>query len=367
MTAVRRWCLVALGVLAVTVLPAMPQVWPVDDPDVDAVDLLEQIRGADDLAYSGYVESVGGLALPVTDEFTEVADLLGDTNRLRVWWRGADDWRVDRLGTAGETDLFHDGQLTTAWDYEALRATRTSELFAFLPRTVDVLPPVLAQRVLSGAAPDEVSRLPAERIAGRVAPGLRLVPSEPQASVHHVDVWADEETGLPLRVEVWGDVGPAAISTTFDDVSTEAPDADLTVFQPPPGVTVSLEGPKTVADPGTVDVQLPASLAGLPGSVVPDIEVGRYGGGVTQLAVAPLDGDVAGPLREQLGETAGAVVDETGTRLASGPLRVLLTPCGGETAPSWLLVGTVTERTITRAAEQVIALPPDPLLAGTPS
>ena len=47
-------------------------------------------------------------------------------------------------------------------------------------------------------------------------------------------------------------------------------------------------------------------------------------------------------------------------------MRVLLTPCGGD-QPSWLLVGTVTDDTIRTAAEQVLALPQDPLLAGIDS
>jgi len=366
MTPVRRWLVVALGVLVLIAAPIAVAAWPVDDPEISAEELVERMRAATDLRYSGYVESVGGIALPVTDDFTDVADLLGGTNRLRVWWRGDGDWRVDRLEPAGEIGLFADGALTTSWDYEALRATRTAEEWAFLPRSVDLLPPLLAQRLLAGATSDELSRLPAERIAGRVAPGIRLTPAAPQASVDHVDIWVDEQTGLPLKVEVWGAVGPAAISTGFVEVSFEAPPAGVTSFEPPPGVTDVLEGPKQLADPISVGIELPDRLAGLSGNVVAGFELGRYGAGATQLAVAPLEGDVAEALREQLGDTAGAVVDRFGTGVAAGPLRVLLTPCGGD-QPSWLLVGTVTDDTIRTAAEQVLALPQDPLLAGIDS
>jgi len=366
MTPVRRWLVVALGVLALIAAPIAVAAWPVDDPDVSAEDLVERMRAATDRGYSGYVESVGGIALPVTDDFTDVAELLGGTNRLRVWWRGDGDWRVDRLEPAGEIDLFADGALTTTWDYEALRATRTAAEWAFLPRSVDLLPPLLAERLLDGATSEEVSRLPAERIAGRVAPGLRLTPAAPQASVDHVDIWVDDDTGLPLKVEVWGPAGPPAVSTEFVDFSLEPPPAGTTNFVPPPGITEALEGPKNVADPLSVGVALPDRLAGLSGRVVSGFELGRYGTGATQLAVAPLEGDVAEALREQLGDTTGAVVDRFGTRLAAGPMRVLLTPCGGD-HPSWLLVGTVTEDTITTAAEQVLELPQDPLLAGIES
>ena len=366
MTPARRWLVVAFGVLALIAAPIVVAAWPVDDPDVSATELLDRMRAADDSGYSGYVESVGGIGLPVTDDFTDVADLLGGTNRLRVWWRGDDDWRVDRLEAAGEVDLFADGPLTTSWDYEALRATRTAEEWAFLPRSVDLLPPLLAERLLDGATSEELSRLPAERIAGRVAPGLRLTPAAPQASVDHVDVWVDEETGLPLKVEVWGTTGPPAVSTEFVDVSLEPPPASMTRFVPPPGVTDMFEGPTNVADPFSVATDLPDELAGLSGEVVPDFQLGRYGTGATQLAVAPLEGDVAEALREQLGDTTGAVVDRFGTRLAAGSMRVLLTPCGGD-QPSWLLVGTVTDNTITAAAQQVLELPQDPMFAGIES
>ena len=366
MTPVRRWLVVALGVLALIAAPIAVAAWPVDDPDVSAEELVERMRAATDRGYSGYVESVGGIALPVTDDFTDVADLLGGTSRLRVWWRGDGDWRVDRLEPAGEIDLFADGALTTTWDYEALRATRTAAEWAFLPRSVDLLPPLLADRLLDGATSEEVSRLPAERIAGRVAPGLRLTPAAPQASVDHVDIWVDDETGLPLKVEVWGAVGPPAVSTAFAEISLEPPPASTTGFVTPPGATDVLEGPANVADPITVATDLPDRLAGLSGEVLSGFELGRYGTGATQLAVAPLEGDVAEALREQLGDTTGAVVDRFGTRLAAGPMRVLLTPCGGD-QPSWLLVGTVTEDTITAAAEQVLELPQDPLFAGIES
>ncbi len=52
---------------------------------------------------------------------------------------------------------------------------------------------------------DELSRLPARRVAGRSAAGLRLVPADPASTIARVDVWADEASGLPLRVEVYGE------------------------------------------------------------------------------------------------------------------------------------------------------------------
>lgn len=357
MTAVRRWCLVALGVLALVATPHVVGAWPVEDSETSATELLERVQDSDDVAYSGYVESAGGVALPVTSEFTDVADLLGEANRLRVWWRSADDWRVDRLEPAGEVDLFHLGGATTTWDYEALQAGTSLDGLAFLPRTEDLLPPELARLVLADALPEELSRLPAVRVAGVAAPGLRLTPSAPQASIEHVDVWVEPASGLPLRVEVWGtDAGSPALATGFEDVSLEEPAPATTAFTAPPGAEVSIGGPEM----NSLLVHVPAlfrapALAGLPATERGVFaSAGRYGRGVTQLLVLALDDEVAAPLREQLQSTAGSRSGALGTRLAAGPLRVLLSPCRGE-KPSWLLVGTVTDRVLRAAARRVLS------------
>jgi len=361
MSAARRWCLVALGVLAVVVTPLAVEAWPASQSEVSSARLLEQIRDSQDLAYSGYVESTGGIALPTTDQFGGVADLLGDRNRLRVWWRGPDNWRVDEVATGGETGLYSDGELSYVWDYESLEATLTLPQLALLPRTVDLVPPQLAHRVLADARTEEVSRLPVERFAGRDAAGLRLTPSAPQSSIDHVDVWADTETGLPVRVEVWGEGDQtAAVVTSFVELSLEPPDQETTTFAAPPGIDVmtgGISGESLVSHiPEAFVVPRLAGLANADGSTLraaPSL-VTRYGHGVTQLLVIALDDEIADPLREQLAATAGRVIDDRlGTSLAAGMLRLLLTPCQGD-EPSWLLVGTVDEATLNEAAEVAV-------------
>lgn len=355
MTPARRWCLVAVGVLLLVSAPLAVNAWPASDPDIGAEALAEKARASADVAYSGYAEAVGGLALPTTDQFNEVADLFGASNRLRVWWRDSDDWRVDRLGTAGESDLFHAGTVTSSWNYESRRATNTPDGLVFLPRTVDLLPPQLARLVLADAAPDELTRIPAERIAGHDAAGLRLTPAAPQASIDHVDMWIEPESGLPLRVQVWGNDEPApAMDTGFADLSLGQPESEATVFEPPPSADVSFGGvggdsllghiPAVFRSPrlgGLATVEVGASTP-----------ISRYGRGVTQMLVLGLDDEVADPLREQLSTTAGAVVDGRGTALAAGPLHLLLSPCLGD-RPSWLLVGTVDGDTLRRASRRV--------------
>ncbi len=73
-----------------------------------------------------------------------------------------------------------------------------------LPRTADLR----AARAGRAAAARRrtPTTLPGSRLDGSPggALGLRLVPAAPQSSIDHVDLWADPDTGVPLRVEVYG-------------------------------------------------------------------------------------------------------------------------------------------------------------------
>ena len=262
----RRWALVVLGTVVLLGAPIAVRALPADEAEVTAAELLAKVQASDEVAYSGYAESTGRLQLPATDEFSELAALLGERSRLRVWWRGTDDWRVDTITTAGETDLFNAGSMTTEWDYEAERATNTGTASIRLPSSSDMLPPELGRLALREARPDEVSRIASARIAGIDAPGLRLVPAEPQSTIDHVDVWVEARTGLPLRVAAYteGD-DTASVTSTFLDVTIATPPAEVTRFLPPPGSTVEFQDVIDVAAAAErfAPVIAPRRLAGL--------------------------------------------------------------------------------------------------------
>ena len=362
MTTARRWCLVALGVALLLALPVAIGALPARDSDVTAARLLERVKASGAVTYSGYAESQGGLQLPLTDRFTDVADLLGQRTRLRVWWRGTNDWRVDAIDAAGETDLIHDAGGTTTWDYESDEAIRTNEPNFRLPRSADLLPSELGRRLLQDAAANQVTRIPPDRIAGRDAPGIRLTPSEPRTTVDHVDVWVDPDTGLPLRVSVYGKHERApAMSTTFVQVSTQPPAASDTAFVLPPGAEMHFEDTVDIASAADqfAPVTPPDQLAGLHRRVIGDDlgAVGTYGRGVTLLVAVPLWDDAADPLRDQLVATPGARIADHGTTLTVGPLSLLLTP-EGPRGLSWLLSGSVTVPTLTTAATELAENPP---------
>jgi hypothetical protein len=354
-----RWALVVGLVAALAALPSLVGALPASDAAVDAPQLRAEALASAGLAYSGVAESAGGLELPVTDQLTSVADLFSDRTTMRVWWRGATDSRVDVVGPTGETGYHRDAAGTWVWEYEADRATRARDAALALPTPPDLLPSTLGRRLLSEAADAELSRTGARRVAGRDALGLRVVPAAPAASVAAVDVWVDRDSGLPLQVQVLGrDRAVPALDTRFLDLDLATPAASTTAWVPPRGATIRSDPGADLLDEATRRigrVTLPDSLAGLPRRTVegapPGVTV--YGTGVTLLAVAPVPGRVAGGLQRVLSSSPDVVADDAGTRIAAGPLGLMLVDPPGPGA--WLLTGTVTLDALATAAR---SLPP---------
>lgn len=347
------------GVAVLGALPAAIGAWPVAQSGIAADVLLGRIRHSDTVAYHGYAESEGSLALPVTRQFQNVGDLLGGTAQLRVWYRDALHWRVDAIDLTGETDVHRGPDGSWTWNYESNRATWTRQVGVSapvrLPAAADMVPANLARRLLSQARPGEVSRLPAKRVAGRDAAGVRLVPHDAASTIAHVDVWADTSSGLPLRVDVYGKGESGAVVTTrFIDVSLRAPAQSVLTFSPPPTARVRFQDEPDIA--AAID-QLgyptpPARLAGLRrnGDLHSFGAVGVYGSGVTELAAVPLPDNVSYALRRQIYDTA--VEAPAGLEVGVGPLNLLLTP-PDFTGMSWLLTGTVTLDTLATASAQL--------------
>ena len=343
MTPLRRWLLVVVGVVLVVTVPLAVRAVPAPSSDLSAGDLLDLVRGSGDQPYSGYVESRGTLALPSVDRFTDVGAVLGDESRLRVWWRGEDAWRVNRLKLAGETDLIHDGELTTEYDYEDATANTSVDPDIRLPRSSDLLPPLLARRLLGDVTDSDVARLGTRRIAGRVAPGLRVTSPDDTSRIARVDLWADPDTGVPLRVEVYAVDGVvAAVTTAFAEFSTTTPDLDQVTFEPPPTIETQFDEVLDIADAANQFAPFipPSAVGGLAQTDATRGAVGVYGSGLTQLITIPLRGREARPLRDQLQKTPGSTLEPEGTLVPFGPLAVLLTGEGDD--GGWLIAGTVS-------------------------
>lgn len=364
MTATRRWCLVAVAALLLITSPLIgPLIRPAGADPVTPAALLARIKASEGQPYSGYVQTLGTLNLPLSDDFSGVAGLFGQRTDMRVWWRNVDDWRVDQVTATGETDLIHDAGGTTSWDYESNRATRTGPAVIRLPQASDLTPPALAHDLLDSARTSEVTPLGVARIAGVDAPGLRLKPSDPQTSITRVDVWVEPRTGLPLKVAVYGaNQGRAALTSSFDTVSLDRPPAAETAFAPAPGVRSRFEDVVDLAAAANAYAPFfaPMTLNGWNRRGDGIGAVGVYGRGPTLLIAIPLRDRVAGPLRTQLRLTSGATETAAGTALTQDPLNLLLTTTRLRNH-TWLLAGTVTATALAAAASDLAA---DPQLQG---
>jgi hypothetical protein len=348
---------------ALVALPPVIGARPASDAAVGAADLRDAALASADRAFSGYAESAGGSTLPVgSPRFSGVADLVSDRTQMRVWWRSDTESRVDVVTAGGETSYRADPAGGWIWSYEDERATRNAREAFSVPLPPDLLPTALGRRLLSEATDVELTRIGAERIAGRTGLGVRVTPAAEASSVDHLDVWVDADSGLPLKVQLYGKGSDLpALDTRFLDLALAAPDPALISFDPPPGARISvrtepdvLEWARRVLD----EVYLPDELAGLPrrhGDGAPDA-VGLYGSGATLLAVVPvpryLGADVAASLRA----VPDAVDEGRGVRATAGPLGLMVLQPPG--ADAYVVTGTVTLDALGEAAGELV-LPGD--------
>jgi hypothetical protein len=352
-----RWLVVLLTAAAFVATPLLIVARPAAPSDILAADLAGRIAQSAPVGWSGYVETTGTLQVPDSDSFATLVQLLGENTQLRVWWRSADDWRVDRIRSTGETDLFRQGRGIVRWVFESETATYSPVSKIRLPDASDLLPPTLARSLLQGVRESELTRLPTRRVAGINAAGLRLTPNEKATTVGHVDIWADPVSGLPLLVELYG-LGEQrpVITTTVRQLKLGSPSEAATHFSLAEGVRVNYEPSVDVAAAANAfaPYDLPPSLAGLGSrNGVDPGAVGIYGRGPTTLIALPLRGQVARPLRQQFQDRSGAQVSEVGTLVPVGPVELLITPYRGR-GGGFLLAGTVTSETLEQAAAELL-------------
>ena len=362
-----RWLVVALLALAVCAPTAALHLLPASDTHIGATALAHRMRAAIDTGWSGEVTTEGSLSVPLDGStFGGVARLLGSRSQLRVWWQDDKNWRVDRISPTGETDVGREGGLAIRWSYEQDSARLVSWSPIRLPDDNDLVPVALARRLLAGAEPDELSRIGPRRVAGHSAAGLRLTPSDPVSTIGRVDIWADESTDVPLRIDVYG-VGAARrpiLSSEVAHYTDRAPSGGRVRFAFSRGVdfrrSSSLDS--VAAANAFAPFLLPMRLVGLErqGALSDLGAVGVYGRGPTALLVIPLRDFTAKPLHKQLAHSHSARTTERSVALEVGPLSVLLVE-GLPAYPNphlhdggnFLLTGTVTPAALRQAAVEL--------------
>ncbi len=289
--------------------------------------------------------------MPDVSDFGGVARLFGEDSDLRVWWHDPEHWRVDRTRSQGESDLIRSAGRVVRWSYESKRATTTRYSSIRLPDESDVLPSSLAHRLLDGAKPDELSRLPARRVDGRSAAGLRFSPSDSRTTLDHLDLWLDEKSGLPLLAEVHADNTPLpALTSQVSDLSRSTPSLDRTRFTFPAGikVTTSYAIDDAAGANAFAPFEPPESMAGLPRRGDQRGGVGVYGRGPTSLIVIPLRRRIGSQVYRELKKSPAAkTYDDGSIGLAVGPLGIRLRGSG---RGLFLVTGFVTPATLSRAS-----------------
>ena len=372
----QRWLLVGLGVALVSSLPAVIALWPPPAVAVDPARLRDLVVASADRPYQGYVDSRGHLNLPDLPVIGDVLALAGDSTRIRTWYAGPGSWRVATLTATGERDMYRTAEGTYVWDFERSQVSFTSgELPVRLPWAADLPPPELARRILSAASPsDSLTAIRSRRVAGVAAAGLRLRPSDPESTVAWVDVWADPDTGLPVRVEVTGEgAGDPVLVSEFLDLEQTRPDPALLVPALPADAGVSEVGGNDIAEAvaKVAPVFLPQSLAGRD-SINPTLfdssvrvlvpGISAYGGGLSTFVVLALPGRVGGDAMERLRRARGVpftIGPSRGYELRVDLLTALIVHVEGRPGRhhTYLFAGLVTPELLRRAATDLITGP----------
>lgn len=360
-----RWSVVVLAVVLLCSAPALIKAVPVSAPSRTVAQLLDEVRGSDSVAFSGYAESRGTLNLPdVSTLGTSVINLLSDRSRMRVWQAGANHFRVDRLTTGAELDVYVSGPSSLTWDSDQRSVLRqVSEPQLPLPGPPDVLPHALGRRLLqalpaNGAGVRIVGH---DRIAGRATTELRWEPHDPRSLIGDVRLWVDPTNGLPMRVEL-RPVGSdrIAFETSFLDLKLGLPAPELLRFDV--AGTPRADVQDTLA-PSEQDLrppfQLPRSLAGLPQRSGSRPFIATYGTGAALVAVTALDNATADSIRAQI-DTPGrpplkASFGE-GTLVAAPMLRALIFSSADR---GYVLAGTVPLEVLEAMAQELVDNPPD--------
>jgi hypothetical protein len=365
---VRRWLpVVAAAVLACalpTVVAGFPSSSTAAAPGVEQ--LRQRVLASAALPYTGYAQSRGALGLPNLPALGDVAALLSGTTDIRAWYASDQRNRVDTVDTIGERDVYTTPAGTYTWDYtQDLLTEVVGPEPVRLPRASDLLPPDLARRALQLDPRDPVTALPARRIAGVDAAGLRLRPADPATTIGEVDVWADPGSGLPLRVDVTPRGAPQPVLTT-QFLTLDRADPDPAALTPPvtgAGGVSRTTAPDVLGALGALGrFPLPASLAGYPRQ--PALNglpgVARYGSGAATFVVLPLPSSVGDSAVGALTGAGATKVDVArGRAVQIGiPLLNVLVEQVGFRHRTFLVAGLVDPAVVRQAGVELAQLRP---------
>jgi outer membrane lipoprotein-sorting protein len=246
----RRWL---VPVTAVAVVAGVGALGPVvadaspDLPGISAQDLLANVQTAKVDGLSGTVTSSTDLGLPAIpglgSDSSKFTDLLTGKHTARVAFAGPDKARVSVIDDMAERTLTTDGK--TAWVYDSSKREATKIALPAHPAKPEVAPEkqaydpqAVAKQFLAAIDPStKVEVSGTEKVAGRDAYKLRLIPKTDKTTVGSVTLAIDSKTWVPLEVTVMPRTGKdPAVQLGFSAVSFAVPAASTFAFTPPKGV-----------------------------------------------------------------------------------------------------------------------------------
>lgn len=282
----RRWLVpvttvavvAGVGALGPVVADASPKL-----PGISAQDLLAKVQTAKVDGLSGTVRSDADLGLPAIPGMagagsSQLTEMLSGTHTARIAFATPDKARVSVLDNQAERVWTTDG--TSAWAYDSakreatkltLPAHQNARPEKATPKSYD--PQSVAKQFLDAIDPTtNVQVSGTEKVAGRDAYKLRLVPKTDKTTVGSVTLAIDSKTWVPLDVTVMPRTGnDPAVEVGFTSVSFDVPSASTFTFTPPKGVKVTdqkvpakRELPRSNVAPKRIDPKSPAAAASRP-------------------------------------------------------------------------------------------------------
>lgn len=254
----RRWLVpvtavavvAGVGALGPVVADASPKL-----PSITAQDLLTKVQTAKVDGFSGTVSSSADLGLPAIPGMSgrgssQLTEMLSGQHTARIAFASPDKARVSVLDNQAERVWTTDG--TSAWAYDSARREATKltlpahqnakpEKTAPGKMPQNYNPQDVAKQFLAAIDPTTAVQVSGtEKVAGRDAYKLRLVPKTDKTTVGSVTLAIDSKTWVPLDVTVMPrSGGNPAVELGFTSVSFDVPSASTFTFTPPKGVKVT--------------------------------------------------------------------------------------------------------------------------------
>ena len=210
-------------------------------------ELLVDLQQAKTDGLSGTVVERADLGIPAIpsangQDDQELTSLVSGTHTIRVRYSAPDKARVAVLDTYSEYDIIKNGADVWTWSSKDNTATHrkvTTEPDSS-PSATPTTPEEAANRVLKMLEPTTtVTSDSSVEVAGRPAYELVLDPNDSNTLISQVKIAIDDDTKLPLRVQVFGTDSKIVFEVAYTSVDFTRPDDSEFVFNPPPGAKVT--------------------------------------------------------------------------------------------------------------------------------